>query len=71
MNLREPLSLTNLERHPTSREGITCVVCHRVNKNYGKVSGRLAPIFTPVQPFSLWLAVTIAQQAASSSNWLQ
>ncbi len=25
-----------------------------------KVSGRCAPILTPVQPFSLWLAVTIA-----------
>jgi hypothetical protein len=52
MNLKEPLSLTNLERHPTSREGITCVVCHRVNRNYGKVSGRLAlvegDLFSPV-----------------------
>lgn len=42
MNLGESLFVSNLERHPTSREGITCVVCHRVNRNYGKVSGRLA-----------------------------
>ena len=47
--------VSNLERHPTSREGITCVVCHRINKDYNKASGRLAlveggltePIFGP------------------------
>jgi len=52
MNLGESLYASNLDRHPTSREGITCVVCHRVDKNYGKVSGRLAlvegDLFTPV-----------------------
>ncbi len=56
MNLNESIFISNLERHPTSREGITCVVCHRVNRNYGKVSGRLAliegdllsPIYGPV-----------------------
>lgn len=42
MNMEESIYTSNLDRHPTSREGITCVVCHRVNKNYGKVSGRLA-----------------------------
>ena len=42
MNLGEPTMISNLERHPTSREGITCVVCHRVNKAYNKVSGRVA-----------------------------
>ena len=42
MNMGESIYASNLDRHPTSREGITCVVCHRVNKNYGKVSGRLA-----------------------------
>ena len=34
-----------------------------------QVSGFCAPIFTPVQPFSLWLAVTIATQGISRSNW--
>ena len=34
-----------------------------------KVSGWFAPIFTPVQPFSLWLAVTMATQGVSRSNW--
>ena len=42
MNMGESTFISNLERHPTSREGITCVVCHRVNKEYGKVSGRVA-----------------------------
>lgn len=54
-NLGENSFVSNLDRHPTSREGITCVVCHRINKDYNKVSGRLAlveggltePIFGP------------------------
>ncbi len=54
-NLGESSYISNLERHPTSREGITCVVCHRLNKTYNKVSGRLAlaeggllsPVFGP------------------------
>ena len=41
MNLGESIYTSNLDRHPTSREGITCVVCHRVKQPYGKVSGRL------------------------------
>jgi hypothetical protein len=54
-NLGENSFVSNLERHPTSREGITCVVCHRIQKDYNKASGRLAlveggltePIFGP------------------------
>lgn len=41
-NLGESPFISNLERHPTSREGITCVVCHRMNRDYNKRSGRLA-----------------------------
>ena len=52
MNLGESLFISNLDRHPTSREGITCVVCHRVDKAYGMVSGRIAlnegDLFSPV-----------------------
>ena len=52
MNLEEPLFMSNLDRHPTSREGVTCIVCHRVDKAYGRISGRLAmvegDIFDPV-----------------------
>ncbi|WP_420411338.1 multiheme c-type cytochrome [Roseibium sp.] len=52
MNIGESLYVSNLERTPTSREGITCVACHRVNRNYGKISGRFAleegDVFSPV-----------------------
>jgi hypothetical protein len=52
MNLGEPLFMSSIDRHPTSREGVTCVVCHRLDKNYGKISGRLAIVegnlFSPV-----------------------
>lgn len=41
-NLGESPFISNLERHPTSREGITCVVCHRISKAYNKASGRIA-----------------------------
>ena len=41
-NLGESSFMSNLDRHPASREGITCVVCHRINKAYNKASGRLA-----------------------------
>ena len=39
--LNESPAMSNLKRHPTSREGITCIVCHRVNMPYNKVSGRI------------------------------
>ena len=52
MQLEEPVFMSNLERNPTSREGITCIVCHRVSNNYGKVSGRTSleegDVFAPV-----------------------
>jgi len=41
-NLGESTFMSNLDRHPASREGITCVVCHRIDKAYNKASGRLA-----------------------------
>ena len=52
MNLGEPLFISNSDRHPVSREGITCIVCHRVNRAYGKESGRVkiveGDLFDPV-----------------------
>lgn len=42
MNMGEATFMKNEDRHPTSREGITCIVCHRVENAYGKVSGRMA-----------------------------
>ena len=41
MNLGEPTFMSTLDRHPTSREGVTCVVCHRQDQALGKISGRL------------------------------
>lgn len=41
MALEEPLFTSNLKRHQVSREGVTCIVCHRINQAYGKVSGRM------------------------------
>ncbi len=40
MDLNEPFFQSNLYRHPASREGITCIVCHRPRAPYGKISGR-------------------------------
>jgi hypothetical protein len=52
MQREEPLFTSNLKRHPASIEGITCIICHRVDRNYGKVSGRTAivegKIYDPV-----------------------
>ncbi len=44
MNLNEKPFMSNIDRHPTSREGVTCIVCHRLSQAYGKISGRLAII---------------------------
>ncbi len=44
----EPSFTSNLNRHPVSREGVTCVVCHRVNQAYGKISGRFAMMSGPI-----------------------
>lgn len=41
MNLGEKEFMSNIDRHPTSREGVTCIACHRLNQSYGKISGRL------------------------------
>ncbi|MGA9422929.1 MAG: multiheme c-type cytochrome [Rhodanobacteraceae bacterium] len=52
MNLGEAEFMSNIDRPPAAREGISCIVCHRINKAYGKVSGRLAlnegPLTSPV-----------------------
>ena len=55
MNLEEPTFMSTLDRHPTSREGVTCIVCHRQDQAHGKISGRLPlvegslydPVFGP------------------------
>ena len=55
LQMGEPVFMSSMDRHPTSREGITCVVCHRIEYGYGKVSARfpleegdiLEPIYGP------------------------
>jgi len=49
MALNEPLNTSNLNRHPTSREGVTCVTCHRINQAWGKGAGRQALVPGDVQ----------------------
>ena len=44
MNIKEKPFMSNIDRSRTSREGITCVVCHRLSQAYGKITGRLAII---------------------------
>jgi len=39
--LGESVYLPNKLRNQAAREGITCIVCHRVNEAYGKISGRV------------------------------
>jgi Cytochrome c554 and c-prime len=52
MNLNESVYISNEKRTPASREGITCVACHRVNQAYGRISARMATvegdIYSPV-----------------------
>lgn len=45
VSLGENASLRNVNRSRIAREGITCVVCHRMSRPYYKSSGRI-----PVQP---------------------
>lgn len=55
MALGEPPVMDNLDRHPVSLEGVTCVACHRVAEPHGKFSGRVplvegdlhAPVYGP------------------------
>lgn len=44
MNLSENPQMSNIDRNPTSREGISCVICHRIARAYGKLSGRFSII---------------------------
>ena len=50
--LGEPRDMPLWERSQVSREGVTCITCHRVNQEYGKVNGerRVVPgkIYEPI-----------------------
>jgi nitrate/TMAO reductase-like tetraheme cytochrome c subunit len=52
MQMGEP-ELENIsKRAPVSQEGVTCIACHRVDREYGKISGRFpiikGDIYEPV-----------------------
>ena len=40
MALSEKINMSQMDRAPSSREGVTCVVCHRINQPWGKISSR-------------------------------
>lgn len=42
MALNEPIDISQMDRVPAAREGVTCVVCHRINQSWGKGAGRQA-----------------------------
>lgn len=48
----EPREMPLWDRSPISREGVTCITCHRVSEEYGKVNGerRIIPgaLFDPM-----------------------
>ncbi|MBI2193256.1 MAG: hypothetical protein HYU36_14870 [Planctomycetes bacterium] len=36
-------AVSNMKREQKNREGVTCIVCHRRNKRFSKISGRFLP----------------------------
>jgi hypothetical protein len=40
MALHEPINMSQMDRSPTAREGVTCVVCHRINEPWGRITAR-------------------------------
>ena len=40
MSVNEPIFIPNAERVPVTREGVSCIVCHRIKNAYGRVSAR-------------------------------
>ena len=48
MARKEPINISNLQRPASSREGVTCTVCHRINQAWGKGSGRQALVPGPL-----------------------
>ena len=69
MALNEPMNMTNLDRHPAAREGVTCVTCHRINQAWGKGAGRQALVPGDVhQAVYGPLGNTILQQALADPD---
>lgn len=76
MNISESVYISNLKRTPSSREGITCVACHRVSKAYGKISGRFAleegdiysPVYGPTGNKELKRVLSLPEEYRVSTN---
>jgi len=71
MAMCESLTMSQLDRHPTSREGITCVVCHRINQPWGKMSGRQALVPGDIHQavFGPLDAAVLAEVFANPDRW--
>ena len=73
MTRGEPVIASNRHRSEIAREGITCVVCHRVSDAYGKISGRLplepgdveSPIYGPRSDHELRHVLEREEQSTS------
>ena len=53
MEMGEPVFMSAMDRSPVSREGVTCIACHRRAEPYGKVRGRIGltegNLFSPIK----------------------
>ncbi len=81
MSINEKIFIPNADRLPVTREGISCIVCHRVENAYGRVSGRFGvekgmlvkPMYGPRGPKVLDEVLNkfkvTTDPAAGSLNW--
>ena len=81
MAIKEKIFIPNADRLPVTREGISCIVCHRVENAYGRVSGRFGiekgmlvkPMYGPRGPKVLNEVLNkfklTTDPAAGSLNW--
>lgn len=81
MAVNEPIFTPNEERLPVTREGVTCVACHRVENAYGRVSSRFGmekgnitkPMYGPLGPDVLNEVIdkfeVTTDMAAGALNW--
>jgi hypothetical protein len=76
MNLGEKTFMSTMDRETVSRQGITCIVCHRLRNDYGKVSGRFAlvtgeintPVYGPTGDAELKRVLSLPDEYAVTTN---
>jgi hypothetical protein len=83
MSIKEGNFIPNEDRLPVTREGISCIVCHRVKNAYGRVSGRFGiekgnlvePMYGPLDATVLNEVIdhfnVTTDPAAGVLNWKQ